>query len=343
MNRLAIDAMGGDKAPGIVVEGLKLVSANPDFADVSFTVFGNAGALRLFEEVRPALGDRLLFQECSEVVTGDTEPRLAIRQMKDSTMRQAILAVAEDRADAVVSAGNTGAYMALSKLVLGTIEGIHRPAITSFIPTIGKPVVFLDLGANVDVTPEILMQFCVMGQAFSRVMAKADAPAVALLNVGSESLKGNTIVKDTHNLLQEASVLDNYQGFAEGDDIFKGVLDVVVTDGFTGNIALKTIEGTVRFLTTILKEELQQSPVSKAGAWLAQSAFKSFKHRMDPRIYNGAPFLGLKGISVKSHGGTDGVGFAAALTVALKLHRAQLNTRIQKEVAALQHKLAMVI
>jgi glycerol-3-phosphate acyltransferase PlsX len=338
--KIAVDAMGGDLAPAVVLEGIYRTLQNPANEEVTYLLFGQE------EQVRPLLDkyagafNKLTFHHCSEIVTGVTEPRLAIRGLKDSSMRKAIEAVAEGAADGVVSAGNTGAYMALSKLILKPLEGIHRPAITATFPTTqSSPLVFLDLGANTDVSPEVLVQFCLMGQAFAKCMLGKQSPSVALLNVGSEELKGNTMVREAQNLIHETALIKNYVGYVEGDDIFKGKVDVIVTDGFTGNVALKAIEGTVNFFSHLMKEEMLKRWRTRLGGFLARPALSAFKARIDPRAYNGAPFLGLRGISVKSHGGTDAYGFACALQVAINLVRHRVNDRIQQEVSLLQKKL----
>lgn len=337
--RIAIDAMGGDLGPEIVLEGVSRTLLNSENADVQYLLFGHEEKVLPLLNNHPHIMKAATFIHCNDIITGTTEPRLAIRGLKDASMRKAIEAVAEGQADGVVSAGNTGAYMALSKLILKSLDGIHRPAITTTLPT---SVVFLDLGANTDVTPEILLQFCLMGQAFSKCVLGKEKPSVALLNVGSEELKGNSIVREAQTLIQQTGLIKNYVGFVEGDDIFKGKVDVIVTDGFTGNVSLKTIEGTITFFNQLMKEEIIKTWRTRLGALLARSAFSAFKSRVDPRRYNGAPFLGLRGVSVKSHGGTDAYGFMCALQVAINLVRHRVNDRIQQEVSLLQQKLEVL-
>lgn len=331
--------MGGDHAPAIVFEGLQRVIDDGSIPFASFDVYGVESVMAPLIHKYKFPPNRVSYIFCTETITSTTEPRMAVRGFKDASMRRAIESVAEGRAQGVVSAGNTGAYMALSKLILKTLEGIYRPAIISTLPTMGKPVVMLDLGANVDVTPEVMVQFCLMGQAFAKAVLHNANPSVALLNVGSEDLKGTTVVKEAHQIIQKTDLVKNYRGYVEGDDIFKEKVDVVVTDGFTGNIALKTLEGAVKFFAHTLKTELERTWISKIGALLARSAFKAFKSRVDPRYYNGAPFMGLKGISVKSHGGMDGLGFATAIKVAINLAHNNINQRLQEEVQLLQNKL----
>lgn len=342
--KIAVDAMGGDQAPGFVLEGINQSLAKPDNVDVHYLLYGHRDRVEPLLKGYPNILKSVTFIHCEELITGDTEPRLAIRGLKDASMRKAIEAVAEGQADGVVSAGNTGAYMALSKLTLKTLEGIHRPAITATLPTklLDNPVVFLDLGANLEINPEIMVQFCLMGQAFAKCMLGRQNPSVALLNIGSENLKGNMMVREAQNLLQQTDLVRNYVGYIEGDNIFKGTVDVIVTDGFTGNVALKTIEGTIKFLGYLTKEEISRGWRTKLGALIGRSAFSQLKNRVDPRRYNGAPFLGLKGISVKSHGGTDAYGFSFALQVAINLVRHRVNDRIQNEVSLLQQTLAIL-
>jgi glycerol-3-phosphate acyltransferase PlsX len=254
------------------------------------------------------------------IITNDMKPSSAVRRGRISNMGMAVDAVAKGEACAVVSAGNTGAYMALSKIILKTLNGADRPAIPAILPTVQGRCVVLDVGANIDCTPEILLQFALMGEAFASYLFKIDKPSVGLLNVGSEELKGNAVVQSAYQLLKQIPDL-NFHGFVEGDHISAGKTQVIVTDGFSGNIALKTIEGTAHLIRHFLKESLEGSFLGKLGYLIARGAFKRLQKRMDPRLYNGALFLGVQGIAVKSHGGTDAVGFANAIHVAV--HMAQ--------------------
>ena len=342
MVKLAIDVMGGDHAPAIVFGGLDILLRNSKLNHVHFHLFATQPVIQLYQHKYQTQAHRIQFIACSEVVSGKTEPRLAIRELKDSTMRRAIEHVAQGQADGVVSAGNTGAYMVLSKLILKTLEGIHRPAITGILPGQLRPTVMLDIGANVEVTPEVMMQFCLMGQAFAKAVLNRDNPTVALLNVGSEELKGKTIIKEVQQLIGRTNIIKNYCGYVEGNDLFTTDVDVIVTDGFTGNIALKTIEGTAEFFSHTLKAEINKSWLYKIGALLIKPAINAFKARLDPRMYNGAPFMGLKGISVKSHGGTDDIGFANAMRVAINLIDKKFNLRLKEEVALLQQHLEIL-
>ena len=246
-------------------------------------------------------------------------------------MRRAIDAVAKGEASGVVSAGNTGALMGMAKLVLKTLPGIDRPAITAFFPTLRGESVMLDLGANIDCDPNNLIEFALMGQLFSRTVLGLVEPTVGLLNVGSEDMKGHQELKDAHALLRSGTVPVNYHGFIEGDDIAAGTVDVIVTDGFTGNVALKSAEGTARLVTQFLRETFKSSIASRIGYLFARRAFTKFRARIDPRRYNGAMFLGLNGIVVKSHGGTDAIGFSNAIGVAYDLVTGGFNDRIKDE------------
>jgi glycerol-3-phosphate acyltransferase PlsX len=243
-------------------------------------------------------------------------------------MRLAINAVKEGAAAAAVSAGNTGALMAMAKIVLKTLPGIDRPARASVMPSQRRPVVVLDLGANIECGAEHLFQFAVMGEAFHRASYGIARPTVGLLNVGSEDMKGNEQVKEAHAILRDGPFDLNYHGFVEGDDIAKGTVDVVVTDGFTGNIALKTAEGTARYISALLKEALTSNLQSKLGAVIAMPALKKMRQKIDPSTINGGPLLGLNGIVVKSHGGADAKGFGNAIRIAVDLARSDYMSKV---------------
>lgn len=310
---IAIDAMGGDGAPKIVFDGIaEFIKVNPA-TTAKFMVFGQEDVVRPF--LTPLLSEYVTIQHAVEVVTGDTKPTVAVRMGKKTSMAMAIDAVNNGLADAVISAGNTGAFMALSKILLKTFEGIDRPAIPALIPSDKGCTLVLDLGANIECSAENLVQFAVMGSVYMHKLMNIDKPSVGILNVGSEDLKGNQVVQAAANFLRDHPLV-NFHGFVEGDDITKATVDVVVTDGFTGNIVLKAIEGTVRLFARQLKKSLSENVLSKLGALIAQPSLASFKRFVDPRLYNGAMFLGLRKIVIKSHGGTDGVGFATAIKVA---------------------------
>lgn len=335
--RIAIDAMGGDQAPHIVIEGLSRIAQ--DFTDITFQIYGSEVDVLPLLNSHQKLKSISTFIPTTEIITADAKPSAVVRGFKDSSMRQAIMAVREERADGVVSAGNTGAYMALSKIALGTLEGIDRPAITGLVPSITGPKVMLDLGANVDVNPQNIIEFALMGVAFAKIVLNLPNPSVGLLNIGSEELKGNAVLQVAQQMLRSTKCLENYYGFIEGDDISKGTVDVIIADGFMGNISLKTMEGTARLMAYFLRQALEQSMLSKIGALFAKPALKHLKNKLDPSKYNGAPFLGLKGIAVKSHGGTDALGFYNAVTVAADMIRKNINQNISSMILEFSQKL----
>ena len=330
---LSIDAMGGDQAPDMVVDGIGI--ALERLSNVDFLLFGNEKLLVPLLDKNILVRDACQIRHTEGVVSNHEKAGAALRSGRNSSMRLAINAVSHGEAAGIVSAGNTGALMAMAKFVLKTLPGIDRPAIASYFPTVRGQSIMLDLGANVICDSDNLVQFAVMGEVFARNVLGLDQPSVGLLNVGSEQLKGHESVQLAFNALQNIDLPIKFHGFIEGDDIAKGTVDVIVTDGFTGNIALKTAEGTAKMFSTFLKDCLHSSLTSKLGALLAKPALNKFRLRLDPRQYNGAMFLGLNGICVKSHGGTDGLGFANALEVAVELIRDGLNNVIKEDLAHL--------
>ena len=314
---IAIDAMGGDQAPDMVLKGADM--ALQRHPDLNFLMFGQENAIRPLLAKLPKLAQAVSFQHTSEVVLGDAKPSLALRAGRQSSMRMAIDAVADERADGIVSAGNTGALMAMSKFVLKTLPGIDRPAIASFFPTQRGESVMLDLGANVECDAENLVQFALLGNAFARTVLGLVEPTVGLLNVGSEEVKGNDAVRAASLRLRSTWSPIRFYGFVEGDDIAAGTVDVVVTDGFTGNIAVKTAEGTAKLFSEFLASAFHYSLLAQVGYLFARGALRKLRVRIDPRRYNGAVFLGLGGIAVKSHGSTDALGFANAIGVAVDM------------------------
>ena len=329
---VAVDGMGGDSAPEVVIGGIE-ATCHAD-SKVKFLLFGNK------EKIDPLLSRTHYAQELCELihtdeeVTNDDKPTFALRNRTKSSMRLAIDAVKEHKADAVISAGNTGALMAMATIVLKTLPGIIRPAIASSFPTQAGDSVMLDLGANVECDSNNLVQFAVMGEVYARNELGLSQPSVGILNVGVEGLKGNDSVRDAAAILKNSNLPLEFYGFIEGDDIGKGTVDVIVTDGFTGNIALKTAEGTAQMIAYFLKDALKSSILSKAGALLARPAIEKVRSHFDPRRYNGALLLGLNGICVKSHGGTDEVGFAHAIQVGVNLVRRDLNDLIKEDIAS---------
>jgi len=309
--------MGGDQAPDMVIRGANI--ARQRFPQVHFLFFGDRA------RIAPLLGKLPLLDKVSTVhhadqeVRADDKPSTALRSGRSSSMRLAIDAVRDGQAAGVVSAGNTGALMAMAKFVLKTMPGIDRPAIASFFPTLRAESVMLDLGANLQCDANNLVEFAVMGNVFARTVLGVLEPTVGLLNVGSEDIKGHEALREAHAVLRDANMPGHFYGFVEGDDIAKGTVDVIVTDGFTGNIALKTIEGTVKLYGEFLRQTFSSSPLARLGYLLARPALRTLRARTDPRRYNGAIFLGLNGIAVKSHGGTDAFGFANAIGVAIDM------------------------
>jgi len=323
--------MGGDAAPGMVVGGAAL--ARERHPNLRFIMFGDEA------EINPLLSRHRALRDCVEVrhtehkIMATDRPSQALRQGRQSSMRLAINAVADGEAGGVVSAGNTGALMAMSKFALKPMKGIDRPAICGFLPTLRGESVMLDLGANVECDQDNLVQFAIMGAAFARTILGLPRPTVGLLNVGEEEMKGNEAVKGAAAVLNEAELPLRFHGFIEGDDIAKGTTDVVVTDGFSGNVALKTIEGTATLFSQFLRRAFSQSILSKLGYMLAKPAMMALRERIDPRHHNGGVFLGLNGISVKSHGGMDDVGFATAIGLAVDMVADDLVGRITADMA----------
>ena len=331
MITLAVDAMGGDAGLAVTIPGALLFLRQQ--ADVRLLMVGDEVQVRQALEAANAPMDRIQIVHAAQVVEMDEQPQSALKNKKDSSMRIAVNQVKEGLAQAAVSAGNTGALMATARFVLKTIQGIERPAIAKFIPSQnGHMTLVLDLGANVDCTPEQLVQFAVIGSELVHALYPNEgAPRVGLLNVGTEDINGTDTVKQVFKRLSGSKL--NFVGNVEGGSIFSGDVDVVVADGFVGNIVLKTIEGAVRFMGSAIKQEFQTNLLTKLGALAAMPALKGFKNKLDPRKFNGAIFLGLRGVVIKSHGGTDAVGFSYALEEAFHEAKADSLTRIQQGVA----------
>ncbi|MFN7056759.1 phosphate acyltransferase PlsX [Hyphomonas sp.] len=314
---LSIDAMGGDNAPGIVMEGVAdFLSGRPGARAL---LHGDEALLKPLLAANAVLSARAEIRHTDIKITSDMKPSQALRRGKGSSMWNAVQAVQEGAADASVSAGNTGALMAISMLVLRKMDGVHRPAMTALWPTLKGRTVVLDVGANVEADAEQLVSFAIMGEAFARATLGIERPSVALLNIGSEEMKGHEEVREAHELLRNSPLKMDYRGFVEGDDISAGAVDVVVTDGFTGNVALKAGEGVARMLATRMREAFTESLASKAGAALAMNGLKRLKSMMDPSNVNGGVLVGLGGVSVKSHGSADARGFARACELAADL------------------------
>ncbi|MFT4045398.1 MAG: phosphate acyltransferase PlsX [Solimonas sp.] len=339
---LAIDAMGGDHGLQMTVDAALLALAEHE--SLQLILVGDEAQVEAALRARkpaPALRARVSLRHASEVVGMDESPSKALRGKKDSSLRVAIDLVRDRRAQAIVSAGNTGALMATAKFVLKTLPGIDRPAMISPIPSMNGHVHMLDLGANAECTAEQLFQFAVMGSALVTAIHGIARPRVALLNIGEEEIKGHDIIKQASQLLQASQL--NYAGFVEGDGVFLRDFDVVVCDGFTGNIALKTGEGVARLIYHYIKQEFTRSMFTRLAALAAMPALKALGKRMDPRNYNGASFVGLNGIVIKSHGSADAQAFATAIRVAVREVQNDVPARISRLLAAtlpLQPKVA---
>lgn len=324
---LSIDAMGGDAAPTVVLDGLKLFAARR--SNVLFEVHGRA------EDITPGIESRGLMDRCTifhhdDVVSMSEKPSAALRQAKTTSMWGAVQAVKAGRAGAAVSAGNTGALMAFSMMSLRKMAGVHRPAMTAIWPTMEGRSVVLDVGANLDADSDQLVTFAIMGEAYARAVTGKTKPTIGLLNIGSEDGKGRDTLKLAAERLRESELGLDFRGYIEGNDIAMGAVDVVVTDGFTGNVALKTAEGTARLVASYVREALTSGVISKVGAALASSGLKRLKEKMDPSNVNGGVLLGLNGVVVKSHGGTDAEGYATAVNLAADLAA----SRYMEEVAS---------
>jgi glycerol-3-phosphate acyltransferase PlsX len=324
---LAIDCMGGDHGPPVTVPAaLRFLESNP--AAVVLVGHREAIASQLGRAER---SDRIRIHAASEVVTMDEAPAAAVKRKKDSSMRVALDLVKRGEAHAAISAGNTGALMAMAHFVLKTLPGIDRPALVSALPTVKGHTYMLDLGASPDCKPEHLVQFAVMGSILVSAIEHRERPTVGLLNIGAEAIKGNQVVKQAGELLRASEL--NFVGNVEGDGIYRGEVDVVVCDGFVGNVALKTSEGLARMLERFLREEFTRSALRRVAAALAWPALAAFRRRVDPREYNGATLLGLRGVVVKSHGSADAVAFGRAIERAADEVRGRVLERIVARLA----------
>jgi glycerol-3-phosphate acyltransferase PlsX len=332
---VAIDAMGGDHGAHVTVPAaLEILRRD---ADVNIVLVGLTEAIEFeLRACRAEVGPRLRIHHASEVVTMDDPPAQALRSKKDSSMRVAINLVKSGEANACVSAGNTGALMAISRFVLKTLPGIDRPAIASMLPSLKGHVYVLDLGANVDCSAEHLLQFGIMGAMLAAAVEHKENPTVGLLNIGEEDIKGNDVVKQAGELLRNSHL--NFYGNIEGDDIYKGTTDVVVCDGFVGNVALKTSEGLAQMMGKFLRQEFRRNLFTKLLGLLALPVLSAFKKRMDHRRYNGASLLGLRGIVVKSHGSADSFAYQFAIETAVEEVRNGVLRRITEQTSLLHQE-----
>lgn len=310
---IALDAMGGDHGPSVIVPAAKM--ALNEISNIQLVLVGDQVRLGAeMEKLGLSNETRIRIQHASEVVTMDEAAVLALKKKKDSSMRVAINLVKENKVQACVSAGNTGALMATSKYVLKTISGINRPAICTILPSMTGHTLMLDLGANLECTPENLHQFAIMGSVLAQSVDGMEKPTVGLLNIGSEAIKGNESIKKASQLIASSGL--NYHGFVEGDDIYKGTVNVVVTDGFVGNVSLKTGEGLAALVNQVLQREFKKNLITRLAAIIALPVLRNVAKTLDPRRYNGASLLGLNGIVVKSHGSADTSSFFNAIKIA---------------------------
>lgn len=334
--RIALDAMGGDYGPEVVIPAAAL--AYKENRSLKFIFFGDENKIRSYLDKYQNLMNISVVHHTPDVIANDEKPSSALRQGKNSSMRLAIDAVKAGDAEAIVSAGNTGALMAMAKLVLRCLPGIQRPAIASVFPARQRYTLMLDLGANLTCDAEVLVQFAVLGAVYARISKNLAHPTVGLLNIGTEDMKGHDQLRDAANILTNIKFPGRFYGFVEGDDIPDGTTDVVVTDGFTGNVALKVAEGVANLTSHLFKKAFKSTPLAMLGGFLAMGALKRLKQSMDPRAYNGGMFLGLNGICVKSHGGMDAYGFSNAILVAANLVQQGYNERVAQEIEQLMNQ-----
>lgn len=335
---LALDAMGGDHGPEVVVPGAALSLAR--HPALSFILVGDEARIAPVLAAHPALEKRSRVIHTTHVVAMNEKPSQALRRGKGSSMWLALDAVRKGEAHAAVSAGNTGALMAMAKLILRPMKGIERPAIAALWPTVTAECIVLDVGANIGATSRQLSEYALMGAAMARALFHVERPTVGLLNVGVEEIKGAEEVKEAHAALKKGVELPlDYRGFIEGDEIGQGRVDVVVVEGFAGNIALKTAEGTAKQIGQYLKDAMTRAFLSRLGALLARGGFRVLKEKMDPRRVNGGTFLGLNGLAVKSHGGTDALGFASAVDLGYEMAESGLLERLASDLETFHHRL----
>ncbi len=335
---IALDAMGGDHGPGTIIPGAAIsLERHPS---IDFVLFGDESQISAELEKHPALAARSRIVHTDAVIAMDAKPSQALRRGKGSSMWLAIQAVSSGEAHVAVSAGNTGALMAMAKLILRPMAAVERPAIAALWPTVTSECIVLDVGANIGADARQLSDFALLGAAMARALFHIENPTVGLLNVGVEDVKGAEEVRQAHAWLKETQGLPlSYRGFVEGDQIGQGIVDVVVVEGFAGNIALKTAEGTARQISQYIKSAMLRSWTSRLGAWLARGGFKVLRHKMDPRRVNGGTFLGLNGVVIKSHGGTDALGFASAVDLGYEMAQSDLLVRLAEDLEVFHHRI----
>ncbi len=328
---IAVDAMGGDDSPKKIIEGISLHSKSSK--DVSYKIFGDKNLINPIMLKNKLSGEKFNIVHTDKIVEGEDSALKAAKRGKDTSLWLAIESLKKNEAHAIVSAGNTGALFLISKLNLRMIENIDKPALSAVWPSKNGMNVVLDLGANIECSSKNLIDFSIMGSALLKALFPNERPNVALLNIGSEELKGNAMIKDTYQLLSEKKYeLFNFKGYIEGNYIMEGNVNVIVADGFTGNIALKTAEGTSNFIIGELKKALTSSILGKISSFINFNNLKNFKNKLDPRLYNGAILLGLDKPVIKSHGSTDSVGFANSLKVCEKTIRGNLIDQIKENI-----------
>jgi len=339
---IALDAMGGDHGPEVVIPGADIALVR--HPQLEFRLFGNEAQIAPILERYPKLAARSKVVHTEVVVKSDDKPSQAVRRGRGSSMWLALEAVQKGEADIAVSAGNTGALMAMAKMVLRPVADIERPAIAALWPTVTSECIVLDVGANIGASARQLCEYALMGAAMSRALFHIEKPSVGLLNVGVEEIKGVDEVRQAHAWLKEIKDLPiDYRGFVEGNQIGLGAVDVVVVEGFAGNIALKTAEGTARQIAEYIRAAMRRTLLSRIGAFLAQGGFRVLKEKMDPRRANGGTFLGLNGIAIKSHGGTDALGFASAIDLGYDMAESGLLARLTADLISFHGKLEAAV
>ncbi|MDR3510879.1 MAG: phosphate acyltransferase PlsX [Caulobacteraceae bacterium] len=332
---ISIDAMGGDHGPPVVVPGVARHADLWRARGVRFLLHGDQARIEAELAQVPSIRALCEIRHTDKVIGMDAKPAHAMRRGAGTSLWNALESVRDGEAQAAVSSGNTGALMAIARLILRMVGELKRPALVGMWPTLDRPCSVLDVGANVDCDAERLVEFAIMGDAFHRALHRTEHPSIALLSNGREEQKGSEAVRAADRLLRENSLGLNYQGFVEGDDLSKGVADVVVTDGFVGNVALKTAEGIGRYVAAELRAALTATLVDKIGAAIASGALRRLRDRLDPSSVDGGPLLGLNGVVVKSHGGTNAKGFGNAIRVAVDLAQSECGSEIQRNLQQL--------
>ena len=337
---IALDAMGGDNAPDAVIEGANLIAQDSNFSNIFLRIYGNKKNIAKLIQKHPALLEKSELIHCEQTIPADENVSVAIRNYRGSSMSLAISSVKEKKSHAIVSAGNTAALMAISKLTLKTLNQIHRPAIVTILPSAKGKITMLDLGANTLCTADNLYQFAIMGHAFAKILLNKPSPTIGLLNIGEEDSKGIDSIKLAKNMINQSPLAKNFYGYVEGNDIALGTVDVVVTDGFTGNVLLKSIGGYGKLYKSLIRKTITQNFISKLKyKFLFENEFQKMSNALDARYYNGAMLIGLNGTVVKSHGSMDKVGIANSIKIAYNLTKFNINEEIAEELKTIQPEL----